>query len=49
MGSALGSLKDRKRLEAMREAGWKTAQRRFCSSLMMPKYVRHDDAVLGGQ
>ena len=46
---ALGLLQDRERLEAMREAGRKTAQNRFCSSLVVPQYVRYYEAVLGGR
>ena len=34
-------------LEAMREAGRKTAQTRFCSSLVVPHYVRYYEEVLG--
>jgi N-acetyl-alpha-D-glucosaminyl L-malate synthase BshA len=46
---ALGLLKDRERLNAMREAGRKTAQKRFCSSLVVPHYVRYYESVLSGQ
>jgi N-acetyl-alpha-D-glucosaminyl L-malate synthase BshA len=46
---ALGLLKDRNRLEAMREAGRKTAQKRFCASLVVPHYVRYYEQVLGKQ
>ncbi len=45
---ALGLLKDKDRLEAMREAGRKTAQKRFCASLVVPQYVRYYEAVLNG-
>jgi L-malate glycosyltransferase len=45
---ALSLLKDKERLEAMREAGRKTAQKRFCSTLVVPQYVRYYEAVLGG-
>ena len=38
---ALGLLQDKPRLEAMREAGRKTAQKRFCASLVVPQYVRY--------
>jgi N-acetyl-alpha-D-glucosaminyl L-malate synthase BshA len=51
-GMALGTLsllKDRDRLAAMRDAGRKTAQKRFCSSLVVPQYVRYYEAVLSGQ
>ena len=44
---AASLLKDRARLEAMREAGRKTAQTRFCSSLVVPHYVRYYEEVLG--
>jgi len=43
---ALGLLKDRERLQAMREAGRKTAQSRFCATLVVPQYVRYYEAVL---
>jgi L-malate glycosyltransferase len=46
---ALGLLNDRARLEAMREAGRKTAQKRFCASLMVPQYVRYYETILGKQ
>ncbi len=46
---ALSLLRDRERLEGMREAGRKTAQKRFCSSLVVPQYVRYYEAVLGGR
>jgi N-acetyl-alpha-D-glucosaminyl L-malate synthase BshA len=44
---AVSLLKDRERLEAMREAGRRTAQSRFCSSLVVPHYVRYYEEVLG--
>jgi N-acetyl-alpha-D-glucosaminyl L-malate synthase BshA len=43
----LSLLKDRDKLDAMREAGRKTAQKRFCSSLVVPHYVRYYEQVLG--
>jgi N-acetyl-alpha-D-glucosaminyl L-malate synthase BshA len=46
---AVGLLKDRTRLEAMRDAGRKTAQKRFCSSLVVPHYVKYYESVLGRQ
>jgi N-acetyl-alpha-D-glucosaminyl L-malate synthase BshA len=46
---AVDLLKDRGRLEAMREAGRKTAQERFCASLVVPHYVRYYEQVLGKQ
>jgi hypothetical protein len=33
----------------MREAGRKTAQTRFCSSLVVPHYVRYYEQVLARQ
>jgi N-acetyl-alpha-D-glucosaminyl L-malate synthase BshA len=44
---AVALLKDRDRLETMREAGRRTAQKRFCSSLVVPQYVRYYESVLG--
>jgi N-acetyl-alpha-D-glucosaminyl L-malate synthase BshA len=44
---ALSLLKDRARLESMRDAGRKTAQSRFCASLVVPHYVRYYEEVLG--
>jgi N-acetyl-alpha-D-glucosaminyl L-malate synthase BshA len=46
---ALGLLKDDARMQAMREAGRKTAQSRFCASLVVPQYVRYYESVLGNQ
>ena len=46
---ALSLLNDRDKLNAMREAGRKTAQKRFCSSLVVPHYVRYYQQVLSGQ
>ena len=46
---ALGLLNDRARLEAMREAGRKTAQKRFCASLLVPQYVRYYETIIGKQ
>ena len=46
---ALGLLNDRARLEAMRKAGRKTAQKRFCASLVVPQYVRYYESVLANQ
>jgi N-acetyl-alpha-D-glucosaminyl L-malate synthase BshA len=44
---AISLLKDRERLEAMRDAGRKTAQNRFCSSLVVPQYMKYYEQVLG--
>jgi len=46
---ALSLLKDPNRLQAMREAGRKTAQTRFCSTLVVPQYLRYYEAVLGNR
>ena len=46
---ALGLLKDPPRLNAMREAARKTAQKRFCANLVVPQYVRFYEQVLGSQ
>jgi N-acetyl-alpha-D-glucosaminyl L-malate synthase BshA len=43
---ALSLLTDRPRLTAMREAARKTAQLRFCSTLVVPHYVRYYESVL---
>jgi len=45
---ALSLLNDRRRLDAMRDAGRKAAQNRFCSSLVVPRYVQFYEQVLGG-
>jgi L-malate glycosyltransferase len=44
---ALALLGDRARLEAMREAARKAAQKRFCASLVVPQYVGFYERVLG--
>jgi N-acetyl-alpha-D-glucosaminyl L-malate synthase BshA len=43
---ALSLLRDRPRLEAMREAGRKKAQKNFCASLVVPQYVKYYEEVL---
>jgi glycosyltransferase involved in cell wall biosynthesis len=43
---ALTLLTNRPRLEAMREAARKTAQTRFCASLVVPQYLRYYESVL---
>jgi glycosyltransferase involved in cell wall biosynthesis len=45
---ALSLLSDLARLNTMREAGRKTAQKRFCSSLVVPQYVKFYEHVLNG-
>jgi len=42
----LSLLSDPARLTAMREAGRRTAQKRFCASLVVPQYVRYYEQVL---
>ena len=46
---AISLLKNRDTLDAMRDAGRTTAQKRFCSSLVVPHYVRYYEQVLSGQ
>ncbi|MGA9670011.1 MAG: N-acetyl-alpha-D-glucosaminyl L-malate synthase BshA [Terracidiphilus sp.] len=46
---ALGLLRDPERLEAMRDAGRRNAQTRFCSTLVVPHYVRYYEQVLANQ
>jgi N-acetyl-alpha-D-glucosaminyl L-malate synthase BshA len=43
---ALDLLNDPERLDAMREAGRKAAQKRFCASLVVPQYMRFYEQVL---
>ena len=43
---ALSLLRNPDRLEAMRDAARKTAQKRFCASLVVPQYVRYYESVL---
>jgi N-acetyl-alpha-D-glucosaminyl L-malate synthase BshA len=43
---ALSLLNDPSRLQAMREAARKTAQKRFCANLVVPQYVRFYEQVL---
>jgi N-acetyl-alpha-D-glucosaminyl L-malate synthase BshA len=44
---ALALLTDRTRLEAMRDAARKDAQKRFCASLVIPQYVKYYEQILG--
>ena len=46
---ALSLLRDRDRLDSMQEAGRKTASERFCSTLVVPHYVRYYESVLGSR
>jgi N-acetyl-alpha-D-glucosaminyl L-malate synthase BshA len=41
-------LQDRDRFEAMRDAARRTAQKRFCSTLVLPHYVQYYESVLAG-
>jgi N-acetyl-alpha-D-glucosaminyl L-malate synthase BshA len=43
---AIALLSDPPRLEAMREAARKTARERFCSTLVVPHYLRYYESVL---
>jgi hypothetical protein len=40
-------LKNRRRLDAMRDAARKDAQKRFCASLVLPRYVKFYEQVVG--
>jgi glycosyltransferase involved in cell wall biosynthesis len=44
---AIALLKNPVRLNTMREAARKDAQKRFCASLVIPKYVKFYEKVLG--
>jgi len=44
---AIGLLKDRDRLEEMRETARRAAQKRFCATLVLPQYVKYYESVLG--
>jgi len=43
---AIELLTDHDRMEAMREAARLTAKKRFCASLVLPKYVKYYESVL---
>ncbi len=43
---AVELLRDRPRLQEMREAGRRTAQKRFCSTLVLPQYVNYYESLL---
>jgi L-malate glycosyltransferase len=45
---AVALLRDRSRFEAMRDAARKTAQTRFCSTLVLPRYIDYYESVLNG-
>jgi L-malate glycosyltransferase len=44
---ALSLLNNPSRLDAMRETARQTAQKRFCSTLVVPQYVRYYEQILG--
>jgi L-malate glycosyltransferase len=44
---AIGLLKDRDRLEEMRDTARRAAQKRFCATLVLPQYVSYYESVLG--
>jgi N-acetyl-alpha-D-glucosaminyl L-malate synthase BshA len=44
---AIDLLTNHDRMEAMREAARQTAKKRFCASLVIPRYVKYYDSVLG--
>ena len=43
---AIGLLKDRARLEVMRDAARKAAQSRYCATLVLPRYVKYYESIL---
>lgn len=45
---ALDLMQDRARLDAMRDAGRKNAQKRFCATLVVPHYVQYYEQVMNG-
>jgi N-acetyl-alpha-D-glucosaminyl L-malate synthase BshA len=44
---AIGLLQDRERLQQMRDTARREAQKRFCSTLVLPQYVKYYESVLG--
>jgi glycosyltransferase involved in cell wall biosynthesis len=46
---ALALLTDRPRLEQMRTDARKTAQTRFCSTLVLPQYIAYYEKVIAGR
>src|SRR5580704_6823211 len=46
---ALSLLGDAPRLQAMRDAARQTAKKRFCANLVVPRYVKFYEQVLGGK
>ncbi len=47
--AVLSLLGDRERMNAMREAARREAKKRFCATLVVPRYVRYYEQVLGRQ
>jgi glycosyltransferase involved in cell wall biosynthesis len=43
----IGLLQDRERFQQMRDTARRTAQKRFCSTLVLPQYVKYYESVLG--
>jgi N-acetyl-alpha-D-glucosaminyl L-malate synthase BshA len=46
---ALSLLNDPERMNAMKEAARREAKKRFCATLVVPRYVRYYEQVLGGR
>jgi hypothetical protein len=44
--AAIGLLSDNARLEQLRTAARRTAQKRFCSTLVLPQYVEFYEGLL---
>jgi hypothetical protein len=44
---AIGLLTDKDRFQQMRDAARRAAQKRFCSTLVLPQYVKYYESVLG--
>jgi L-malate glycosyltransferase len=44
---AIGLLRDSNRLQQMRDTGRRTAQKRYCHTLVLPRYVQYYESVLG--
>jgi glycosyltransferase involved in cell wall biosynthesis len=44
---AIALLRDQARLQQMRDAARRAAQKRFCSTLVLPQYVKYYESVLG--
>lgn len=46
---AIALLQDQDRFQEMRAAGRRTAQKRFCSTLVLPQYVKFYESLLAGR